>query len=595
MLKQTVLLICVVLTQQVSAQQVPKSKNNSAQNNSAQKELIAKSEAKREMERQRRIKVLRVQDFAQHLAVLRDVKVKAIALVRFADLLWKDDEIYARTLFTKALDACSVETDSSATDSPEASNAAYRLKGVRRQVIAQIARRDAALAQRLLEAETTEDEIAFDQVSARAQRNVETALSLVKENPDKATDFARQSLRSGVSPYMMSLLKELRLKDEAAANRLFIDTLTRLAADPIADANNLLMLGTYIFTSPKVSSADHTAVAYVGIENVMVCDITADRPNIPRELILAFLNVAVQVISRPTDDPKQQQLRYVIGYQLRPKAAMYAPHLVQPIVSAMHALMPVIPPPLAREETYSSIKGIGIKNTEENLRDIEKLKNESMRDEQYLSLVFTLWMQDDFAQARVVYNNVGDTKLRGQLADIVAFGEGVKMLKSGQVSAAAEAADKLPQGVARAALWLGIARARVKGGNEQLITEAIDAALAAARNVNDGRRPLLTLAAGELARLDVVRTKALLVEAVRQFNAQETESFANVKWEQSIEFGSVARSFPLKVKGVEYGFNQVLATSAAIDFEGTAAAIMELKSEVPLAQALVSLATAALK
>ncbi|MCP9496360.1 MAG: hypothetical protein MSG64_18100 [Pyrinomonadaceae bacterium MAG19_C2-C3] len=591
MLKQTVLLISIILTQQVSAQQVPKSKNNSSR-----KESIAKPEAKREMERQRRLAVLRVQDFAQHLAALRDVKVKAIALARFADLLWKDDEIYARALFTKALDACSVETDSSSTDSPEANNAAYRLRRVRRQVIAQIARRDAALAQRLLEAETTEDEIAFDQVSARAQRNVETALSLVKDNPDKATDFARQSLRSGVSPYMMSLLKELRLKDEAAANRLFIDTLARLAADPVADANNLLMLGTYIFTSPKVNPADHTAVAYVGIGNVMVCDITADRPNIPRELILAFLNVAVQVISRPTDDPKQQQLRYVVGYQLRPKAAMYAPHLVQPIVSAMHALMPVIPPPLAQEETYSTLKGIGIKNTEETLRDIEKLKNESARDERYLSLVFTLWMQDDFEQAREVYNKVGDTKLRGQLADIIAFGEGVKMLKSGQVSAAAEAADKLPPGVARATVWLGIARARAKGDNEQLITEAIDLALAAARNVNDGRRPLLTLAAaGELARLDAVRTRALLVDAVRQFNAQETESFANVKWEQSIEFGSVTRSFPLKVKGVEYGFNQVLATSASVDFEGTAAAIMELKSELPLAQALVSLAAAALK
>jgi hypothetical protein len=51
---------------------------------------------------QRKIAVLRVAAFSEELLALNNVQIKAQAVARLADLLWKDDEPSARRLLSKA-------------------------------------------------------------------------------------------------------------------------------------------------------------------------------------------------------------------------------------------------------------------------------------------------------------------------------------------------------------------------------------------------------------------------------------------------------------------------------------------------------------
>src|SRR5215510_2423108 len=146
--------------------------------------LLAQKPASNYVENGRKLRaVLLVKDFANRAFSFEDSTTRILSVARFADLLWKEDEIHARQLFTRALELCTPATDATATDRE-------RLARLRREVIAIISTRDVALAKQL-----TKDNESGSEAGAT---NLRVANRLLQTEPEAAVNFARRGLDSGV-------------------------------------------------------------------------------------------------------------------------------------------------------------------------------------------------------------------------------------------------------------------------------------------------------------------------------------------------------------------------------------------------------------
>jgi hypothetical protein len=252
---------------------------------------------------------------------------------------------------------------------------------------------------------------------------------------------------------------------------------------------------------------------------------------------------------------------------------------------------------MTQESTYANLYNPKTKELEESLEEIEK-RDLKYRDASYLGLVYGLCLKNDFKQARFVNSKISDTDLKAQLSTLIDFSEGAKLLEKDQsaVSDAEAIAKRLPQGIERAVLYLGIAHARTENGDQQRAIEAITEAVKAARNLYEARSPFLILnASSQMAALDVIRGQQLLKEAVQDFNTQDSKLLARVEWRQRVDAKPVWRHFSMEIKGVTFGLEENLAMSVRRDVEFTWAIVGGLTDEGVRAQALLAMVGATLK
>lgn len=545
---------------------------------------VASSDLAADAADQRLRGVVQVRGFATQLLAFHDVSIRAPAIARLAEILWKDDQPYAEQLFLKAYDSTSLKNASSREEQ-------RTFASLRRQVLSRMARCAPALVDRLIKDEKFEDNTG-DQAKAKFS----IAYDLSNDDPTKANDFARASLKTGVNPGMYALLLRLRSKDEKLADALFLETLQRLTSDPAVDANDLLALGTYVFTSSKEQLlSSPAAIVQVVVGDLLVPDITADRPNIPLILVRSYLNAAANVVMRPSSNLEQQKLYYVTCYLLLPKAIRFAPEVVPSLTSAMQSLAKSVPPQLTNESTYSNVKKRGLSDPnglELALKEIERMPDQDSRDIRYLSLTFVLCMKADFSRAREIAKRISDLSVAQDLEIVISFNEGARLLekKAIKLSEVKQVAERLPQGIERAMLWIAIAKAEIDANDTVGANTALDDALTSARKVDDVRLPFLTMnLASQWSRIDRERGETMLIEAIKQFNAQKPAAFSKVEWRRKIELGPDIERFPLKVKGFAYQMEEALQPLIASDSERTAMLLQTLSSEQPLAEAIIAM------
>lgn len=533
----------------------------------------------------------RVRGLEAQFLEMKRADVRVVSVARLADLLWKDDEVTARQLFSKALEMCAPKGG----DPPaEAASKAT----LRRNVLSILVKRDAVLVKRLIDEEAQDSDEAG--ATARAGTDFKIAYDFLKTEPDKSIEFAERSLRGGIPEGLYSLLLLLRQKDSRAADALFLKAVERLQAQPVVDADSLLLLGTYVFTAPTFNPNDPATppdiVRVVGVGRYLVYDITADRPNVQREIVRAYLAAATRILLRTNFVPAERPKMYAAAYLLLPKTERYAPELSQSVISAMQQLVSDVPPELTQEAAYSNFKANLNRDLDDSLKSIEKEGNAQKRDEQYLILIADLWRQPNLARARSLNAKISDEETRASLATLIDFKEAAERLaREKDLGASEEAIRKLPRGVEQALLWLGLARAQAEAGQSQRASDSLNEALQAARGLKDARGPFIILsAAGQLAKFYPPAAEASLVEAVRLFNAQSPEAVAQMSWEQHVETGRIARDFPLAVKGVDLSFRQSFSALAVTNPDVLIEASSKLNNERLRASALISIAAAML-
>jgi len=573
-MKPRLLVLIIVLASQIAFAQQPAKKAEA----DFDKPVVTSSSAKKEAAAdERKQRLTRIYNLSETILVFRDPPIRALTLARLAALLWQEDEPYSRHLFQRALDL-------SAPQSNLADSEGKRVSTRRGRIVSLIAQKDSAWAQRLNRGATTSSD------------NFRVANDLVKDDPQKAFEFADKSLSAGVHPGMYSLLLQLRAKDEAAANALFLRTLGQLASDPHFEPITLLYLGTYIFTAPGMDAGTSSMIAVTAVGKTMVPNLTADRPGIPPVLIRSYLEVAGRLLPQPFQKAEDRQAAYIAGRVLLVKAQRFAPDLVDRFVGAMSALAGAIPPEYLQDSSYQHLARTE-RSLSEQLEEIEKLPFELQRDARYMDLISNFYRKNDFRQAREMLLKVSDLDLRNQLSTLISFAETRELLeKTGDLEKAEIAVNKLPLGIERSILWLAIAKATEKSGDPAHTQEALSAALVSARKVEDARRPFLMLnAASQLARMGVELGKPALVEAIKELNKQKPDDVAKIDWRERVEVAGAWRHFSVEINTVDYDYESCLRPFAQSDPEGALSSATGLSDETQRAEALLALAAVWLK
>jgi hypothetical protein len=396
-------------------------------------------------------------------------------------------------------------------------------------------------------------------------------------------------------------LLELREKNQRNADLLFKDLVRVLVAQPTVEANDLLYLGTYLFTSSRGLANGPTTRSVTIIGGVPVPDLTADRPNMPDTLVREYLAAAANILLRETTDVREQKLRYVATYMFTPKAERVAPDLLPALWKARQMLSGQVPPEFTQPQTYAKLNRPPLDDQIEidrTLEDIGRLPDQTRRDVRYVSLVFTLWSKGKFLRAREVTNKVSDLKVQRELNCVIDFGDAASQLETSNnnFGAVENVGTKLQCNLERAILWLAIANARRETGNRQRAREALADGLTSTRAIEGAHLPYLLLnVAGQYSNLDANLGQLILREAVKEFNRQSAEELVTLNWNREITVGPLTQPFALKAKGVSFDFEKNVQALVNSDAESTMAAIKTLTNEPALTAGLLAVAKTILK
>lgn len=536
---------------------------------------------------------VRMKNIVDRLLKLQDHYARTLALIRVAGLIWSEDESSARGLFLEAIDELTAVIKED--DRQQQLNQQERLS-LHRELIAHLAGRDAAL-EKVAEA-------LLPDTASRANRPdllLDFASKLSDSDPRRAAELARRSLESGATRRLLWILRRMQRVDEAAANSLFLDAVTRLTIDRTVDANDLLLFGTFVFR-PIIEHMDAAVsgdlVQMVAIGGVLTYNLSATRLAAPEAVARKYLEAALAILARTPSDPRQKAAYYVAAFQLLPRFREQAPDLAPALSSVLDSLTADVPAALTQATTYSILaqsRLTGVRSLDEALREVDAVPEGDHRDGRALDLGHDFYTLGDSSGAAAIFRRVANPGARSQLETLMKFSEAVKLLERGQVHLAEEQAGKLDSGIERATLYIGIARAFMREGWTSRAVEFIHAGVRDARRLDDPRRcAILLSAAAELSDLDRIAANGVLIEAIKAFNSDSPESLARVQWFQRIQLKLARQDFPLKIRGLELGFHQALPVLLKADIDTTMTAVMGLKSERALGEALTALAAALL-
>ncbi|HSK74135.1 MAG TPA: energy transducer TonB [Pyrinomonadaceae bacterium] len=413
---------------------------------------------------------------------------------------------------------------------------------------------------------------------------------MLESDPKLASDFANQSVQIEITDGLLWFLKNLRQKDQTEANRLFLNILQRYPQQANIDANQYAILGTYLFTSPNLNPQDHQTISMTRVGNIIIPNITANLPNIPANLIQEYVRNAVPVINRPSNDIRQRQLKYALGYLLLPKAQEFAPNLVGELGGAIAALASFVPPEIISEEAYSNVKKKVSGTLSERIEEIEKLPDAYSRDRLFLDVAFQAWRQKDFTIARIVAAKIEDKDARNELETVISFGEANHLLKDKQTNLfdVMRMAEKLPVSLEKSLLWLAIASVAEKAKQTSLAADALDSALKDAARLDDKNTPFLFLfVSGQTAKGNAFQSSAVLNEAIKSFN--KFENIEKPSLSRNVTLEPLTLSFPLTVDGVNLDFQDSFQKAISGNEENGVQIIEGLKDENLKAQAFVAL------
>ena len=532
-----------------------------------------------------KLAVYQVHRLAEKILALRSVHAKAFELARLAAVLWKQDETHARFLFEKALNL--TIANGNATE-------ARALTILHHRVIALLARSDAEWAKRLIDSAVNRE--AEDQSSKSLSAvNLKTALGLLEEDSPVAVQFAERSLKGGVAWGFRDFIHDLRKKDEPEADRLFLKALHYLSQQPAVTVLEFHTLGLYLFTAPDLIDSDYHKTTLV--ERILVPNISADRPGVPKALVRAYLATAADILWRMTSDSEQRKYSYALCYLLRPKSQNVAPDLTAKFDAVMAALTPEVPAGLTRDSSFRYMN-LPPTTNEEQLTKAENQPDQEGRDMAFLEIALQAWRKSDFKTARTAQGRISDLEAGLRLAAIIDFGDGAWAIKenAADLSKAEARANRLPQGIERSILLQAIAKIQGKGPNVNLTEETVDKALKAARSMRDGRRPFLMLtAAAQLASLKSAAIHTAMGETIKDFNSFEESALSRLDWAQVVQIGPMMARFPLDVANVDFGFNEAFRTVAFADPEAAMARAEDLRHENLRAQSLVEVGRAFLE
>ena len=614
----------------------------------ARKQAKQQADAKSVEARERRQAVSLLVETAEEARSFADPEYRAEVQALAADALWPADEKSARAIFMRAW-AAATDADRAAQAEPQSEEEGDAdLEGVasvRFHLLRLVARRDPRLADKLLKELTRDDareesrgetpgggtgasanEARADASSPPSRRRTPwrepspesewrfvLVKSLMRERAyEHAAQMAAPLADEGASGRLMFLLHDLRAVFPQGAEEIYLRLLERTNADAASDANDVLLVSSYVVSPELLVVVDERGTALFTPFHLRPDVETNRRTEASARVRQLFYRTAASVLLRPsnTDAARGDALArfFAIGRLLpffEREAPQHAPGLHARRASLTAEIEAGQRERLsAQMQTHTPKSSNRLDPLAPHLNTISRLKTEPERDLARKSAVRAAARQRLFDRARTIAEEIVDPLLRAEARSIIlthrvlSVGEGFKEDEDPndweRSAAFVRGADVSP--MVRA---LGLAKAAdlaARRGKRELASELLREAGRFAEQLERGTLNRygafahLTLAA---ARTDPQQAWEFL--AATASAANEVESFSDLYMPVAVSpEGEIVHS-DSNPSETSLSPAEVFATMARMDFARALAEVRTLKSEMPRAYATLAVARARLE
>ena len=503
-----------------------------------------------EAEQQRTVAISLVTTLADEARSFKDLTRRARVQARAADVLWDTDPERARELFRRAWEAAENVDDEAARQRSEeikrmeAGGGPVVLRGgadLRSEVLRLVAKRDYKLSGEFLKALDEDNAKSNEEAAAAARRRggpmdqlgaskrLQLARRLLDDGDvERAMTFARESLDK-VNLDTIFFLSALREKDAALADKLFEILLGHVSRDPLADANTVSGLSSYVLTP----------FLYIVFEPSGGGNQNRSRgpqppPDIHPAVRSQFLKVAFQILMQPSPPADQDRTtsgvrgKYMVIKRLLPIFEQHAPDLAPSLRTQMTALASYVPQNLQQGENRALTVGIAPEDAESDpyqrmQERLDKATRSEDRDAIYADYAVSLTGKGD-SRARDLVDKIENSELRKSVKAYTDFQlVQLAVRKKDAAEAARLAKDGELTSIQR--VWAYTSAAKLVATSERSrALDLLNEALAESRRISNSdsdRARALTAVAANLADLDLVRAWETLGEVVKAANAAE--------------------------------------------------------------------------
>ena len=548
-----------------------------------------------------------------------------------ADTLWPHDPVQARAIFRRAWEAAA---SSDKADDEEAAREAGSLPGAtpktteaRDEVLKRAATRDARLAEvflRDLSSDKNDGAASrnesprrktWRELSASGARRLALAYEMLAANdPRRAAELAAPLVNEGVSANLIAFILRLRDRSITEADTLYLRLLERAAADPLTDANTVLLLSAPVISPELMVGVDEFGSLQFRALPKATAN-TATTQTVTHKAWSAFYNLAALVLSRPLPPRESLTMQdlmarfYATGRLLPWFENSSAPHAANvPTLRARHSELFNEIEASRREQvssqfTLSSMMPTGyVDPLRTESEQLAHATDPQERTSLALSIVRTAVRNRYWDRARRAAAEIDDTERRSnaltfiqvhQIKDILHAYETQQEEDFESIAKFVREADVPPfaraWGFAQTAMIA--ARKRDAQGSRsaaELINEAENQAARVAVGTPErvAAYGVVTTAA---ARLDAARAWELLRELVKAANAVEDFTGDEVSFDLSANEDSTAgASNTFSIEAESFRLDQIFATMAHLDFNKAMAEARALDGEVPRAFAMIA-------
>lgn len=555
-----------------------------------------------------------------------------------ADALWNFDEPRARQIFRRAWEAATAadreEEESALQEAGGLSNSdETTFSTARDEVLYRVAAHDPSMAETFLREMLNERESAesaksnqvtrrtpWRELSPASARRLALAYELLnKKEYLRAAQLVEPLLREGASGDLMEFILRLRAAMGAGQTdpyRLYLRVLESTAANPSVDANDVLLLSSYIVSPQLMMVVDEKG----GMQFRSLPAVRAGSDYSKSMAAKPFYNLAVAVLLRSPfakrANPVQDRVaRYIATGRLIPffeqAGAEYA-QFVPGLRSQLAALSNEMD--AGRRDALNAqfeLTSLNPKNQSDplapQLEELTRAADKQERDRISLRVVRKAARERMWDRAQRTAYSIEDAKLRraalsfivvSQIADISRAYKDDKEDDFESIARFVRRADA----PAFASAW-GLAQAAIvaarKADREQqsaLLSEAESYAARADKNTRERIIAYIVITEAA-ARLQEPRAWDFLSELVRTVNSTDDYRGDETSTGISTENGD-GGSEPEEELSIEtdaFRLDRIFATMARIDFDKTRTQAQALTGEIPRSYACIAAARAALE
>lgn len=246
--------------------------------------------------------------------------------------------------------------------------------------------------------------------------------SRLRSNEQEARQLFRQSVSLKVSQDHYFFLLNQRKRAPELSDTLFGDALDVLAQRPLSEANEMLMLLSYLF-SPN------GYVSYVMIGGYNAANVAANMTAAPKNPILAKRYLSLLLSKTNGNEAIPTAVAYFALKNLLPQYQVLVPELLDDVYAKMANLQPGVPKEdLATftdaHKDFHASETEATADWEKRMEKAGKLEKEDWRDSEYFTILFGyLLPKKDFTRAAQVVNRISNQDLKERSGDLVSLSE----------------------------------------------------------------------------------------------------------------------------------------------------------------------------